>query len=90
MPFAICDNNNVTEYRNKSGTRLANMKCRECGGKLYQATFNEEKKVVEKAFRIRKICRHGNVYYQTNNHDYPGCFDCFIEDRREGKECAIG
>lgn len=40
MPAAICAQNHITHYRNTRGSRLADMRCAQCGGTLEAAAYD--------------------------------------------------
>ena len=39
MPTLICDHEHVSHYRNTRGSRIADMRCPECGGVVHRAVF---------------------------------------------------
>lgn len=41
MPEAICECGHRAHWRNQRGTRLKDLRCRECGGQLRRLTWEE-------------------------------------------------
>ncbi len=82
MPHAICDNGHVIHWRNVRGTRLADMRCHQCGARFHRAVFVDGQwRRSEKRKRL-KCERHG-LYYHSPPH--AGCRLCRREamQRRE-------
>lgn len=42
MPKIICDNGHFEHYRNQRGTRIADMKCSQCGSAMHAAVWQRD------------------------------------------------
>lgn len=45
MPTVICDQGHIGSYRNTRGSRIADMRCSDCGGAVYAASYDREEKM---------------------------------------------